>query len=619
MTHSAPTELQEVAKLIRYYVLTSTTAAGSGHPTSCLSAVDIMTALVFGGYFKADLDDPHHPNNDRLIFSKGHAAPLLYAIYAAAGKVTESELKRLRQIDSPLEGHPTPLFPYSEAATGSLGQGLGIGVGMALAAKLDKLSYQTYVLLGDAEMAEGAIWEAMQLAWHYQLDNLVAIVDLNGWGLVGETMLGYDAEAYLQRITPFGWHAVVVDGHNLQEICQVFDSLGQNRRQPTMIIAKTVKGAGISLPTGVNFHGKPLSAEQLTKALEELGTIKHDLQPTISKPPAQKPILPQPVGTVCTKVYQPGELVATREAYGQALAEAAAANSQIVALDADLSTSTFAYKLKEVDPERFLEMYIAEQNMISVATGLALRGKIPFCSTFAAFLTRAYDQIRMARYSNANLKLVGSHCGVSIGEDGFSQMGLEDIAMLRPILDVVIVYPADAVATVKLTKELAAQPKLGYLRTSRPKTAVIYEFHEEFPIGGSKILRSSPNDTITIIAAGVTLHEALKAYDVLRQTGIYVRVLDVYSIKPIDQQALLQASRDTRSLLVVEDHYQEGGIYGAVCEALAPHQDGPSVPIYSLAVTKMPRSGKPEALLAYEQIDAKAIVDKIRNILQLQV
>lgn len=613
MSDEQLTKLEELAKLIRYYILVSTTASGSGHPTSCLSATDVMTALMFGGYFKTDLENTQNPNNDRLIFSKGHAAPLLYSMYAAAGKITEEELLKLRQIDSPLEGHPTPLFAYSEAATGSLGQGLGIGVGMALSAKLDNLDYKTYVLLGDGEMAEGSVWEAIQLASFYKLNNLVAILDLNGWGLAGKTMLEDDAEAYLKRAEAFGWEAIVVDGHSLEDICEVFDSIGQISDHPIMIIAKTKKGAGITISEGTNLHGKTLNQEQLIEAIKEIGKIDREVNNEIAKPLSTKPTKTTTLPNVPTKAYQKSEQVATREAYGQALVELAAQNPNIVALDADLSSSTFAGRIKEVDPSRFLEMYIAEQNMVSVGAGMASRGKIPFCSSFAAFLTRSYDQIRMARYSNANIKLVGSHCGVSIGEDGFSQMGLEDIAMFRAILDSVVIYPSDAVSTVKLTKEIAQHKGLAYLRTSRPKTNVIYDNNEEFPIGGSKTLKTSAKDSITIIGAGVTLHEALKAYDILAKENITVRVIDLYSIKPIDEKTLIKANQETKAILVVEDHYQEGGIYGAVCETLMKYCNGTMSPIHSLAVTKMPRSGKPEELLAYEQIDANAIVDKIRN------
>jgi Transketolase len=615
--------LQKLSRLVRYYVLISTTAAGSGHPTSCLSATDLLVSLMFGGYFKADLDNPKDPNNDRLIFSKGHAAPLLYALYAAAGKLTEAELKTLRKMGSPLEGHPTPNFPYAEAATGSLGQGLGIGVGLALNAKLDNLNYKTYVLLGDGEMAEGSVWEAMQIASYYKLTNLVGIVDVNGYGLVGPTMLKQDLAAYVARIEAFGWEAITVDGHNLEEICEVFDSIEHFSDRPVMIVAKTEKGAGINLSEVANVHGKSLTTEQLAKALQNLGeidtTIVGQIQPPkpVSLTADTEPKTLKPV----TKDYQLGELVATREAYGQGLVELASENPKVIVLDADLSTSTFANRIKEVDSNRFLEMFIAEQNMVSVATGLALRGKIPFCSSFGAFLTRALDQIRMARYSQANVKFVGSHAGVSIGEDGFSQMGLEDISMFRCILDSIVLYPSDAVSTKALVKEMAKYSGIIYLRTSRPKVPVIYSTAEQFVIGGSKTLRSSKQDILTIVAAGVTVHEALKAYEILLRDGIIVRVIDLYSVKPIDTLTLSQAAQETKAILVVEDHYSEGGVYGAVSECLYNPDLVKTglVPIYSLAVNKLPRSGSSEELLAFVGIDAQAIVKKVNQIVdQLQ-
>jgi len=614
------TLLKKLAKLVRYYILISTTTAGSGHPTSCLSATDLLVALMFGGYFRADLDNPKNPNNDRLIFSKGHAAPLLYSLYAAAGKLTEEEIKTLRKINSPLEGHPTPNFPYSEAATGSLGQGLGIGVGLALHAKLANLSYKTYVLLGDGEMAEGSVWEAMQIASHYKLNNLVGILDVNGYGLVGPTMLHQDLQAYATRIEAFGWEAITVDGHDLEQICEVFDSIQNFSDRPVMIVAKTEKGAGINLPEIANVHGKSLTTEQLQKALENLGEIDTTILGQV-KPPEniQLSNTSQNLSTVkiTPKTYSLNELVATREAYGQGLAELASENPDVIALDADLSTSTFAYRIKEVDPNRFLEMFIAEQNMVSVATGLALRGRIPFCSSFGAFLTRALDQIRMARYSQANVKFVGSHAGVSIGEDGFSQMGLEDISMFRCILDSVVLYPSDAVSTKALVKEMAKHVGITYLRTSRPKVPVIYSSDESFVIGGSKTLRSSAKDEVTIIAAGVTVHEALKAYAILLQEGIVVRIIDLYSIKPIDGPTLIQAAQETKALLVVEDHYREGGIYGAVSEFLCNSREFSvkPIPIYSLAVNKLPRSGSSEELLAFVEIDAQAIVKKVKQII----
>ncbi len=610
-------KLEQLAQLVRYYSLVSTTTAGSGHPTSCLSATDLMVALMFGGYFKADLNDPKNPNNDRLIFSKGHAAPLLYALYAAAGKLSEEELLTLRKIDSRLEGHPTPNFEYTEAATGSLGQGLGIGLGMALNAKMDNLDYKTYVLLGDGEMAEGSVWEAIQLASYYRLNNLVGILDVNGYGLAGKTMVYDQIDVYSNRLESFGWEAIEVDGHNLEEICEVFDSINQISDRPVMIVARTKKGAGVDMPELANLHGKVLSKDQLQTALQILGEVDKTVIGEVATPNKIQPNPTKSSTKIETKNYQSSEQVATREAYGQALAELAAENQDIVVLDADLCTSTFSVRVKEVDPNRFLEMYIAEQNMVSTATGLALRGKIPFCSSFAAFLTRAMDQIRMARYSNANVKFCGSHAGVSIGEDGFSQMGLEDISMFRAILDSVVLYPSDATSAKALTKELVKHNGIGYIRTSRPKTPVLYESSETFEIGGSKTLRSSDKDLLTVVAAGVTLHEALKAADLLLKDNIYIRVIDLYSIKPLDGQTLVKAVSETKAIIVVEDHYKEGGIYSAVCEFLANPESKAIrfVPIYSMSVTKVPRSGTPESLLEYVGIDAMAIVKKVKELI----
>ncbi len=604
---------ETLSRLVRHFILTSTSAAGTGHPTSSMSAADLMTVLFFK-HLKADLKNTKNPNNDRVLFSKGHAAPLLYALYAAAGAIEAEELNTLRVLGSRLQGHPTPHFPYAEAATGSLGQGLSIGVGMALNAKyLDKVPYRTFVLLGDGEMAEGSVWEAMQLASHQKLNNLLAIVDVNRLGQSQATMLGHDTEAYVWRAASFGWQVVSVDGHNIEEIEKAFDTLlNTDDPRPKMIVAKTLKGSGVSfLADKDNWHGKALPPKELEKALLELGDIDLKLRGKIALPENKEPQKPA-VQKIPLPEYKLGESIATRKAYGLALARLASQYPEVVAVDGDTKNSTFAEILMQKFPERYFEIFIAEQNMVGVAVGLSLRGKVPFASTFAAFLTRAYDQIRMAPVSEASIKLVGSHVGVSIGEDGPSQMGLEDIAMFRAVHGSTILYPSDAVSTEKLTEAAILQKGVVYLRTSRPATPVLYGPQEEFPIGGSKTLRTSAQDKITLVGAGITLHEALKAADQLKQENISVRVIDCYSVKPIDEKTLRQAAQETKALIVVEDHWAEGGIGDAVLSALATTAHAP---VYKMAVTIMPSSGKPEELVELAQISAKAIVKKVKELL----
>jgi transketolase len=604
--------LEKFAKLIRYYILASTTEAGSGHPTSSLSATDLMTALLFGGFFRFDADHPEHPNNDRLIFSKGHASPLFYALWAAAGKVTEQELLTMRKFGSPLEGHPTVAFSYVEAATGSLGQGLSIGLGMALNAKyVDRLPYKTYVLLGDSEMSEGSQWEALQLASHYKLDNLVGIIDVNRLGQRGETMYGHDLNAYKKRISSFGWKTEVIDGHNPDEIFQAYRKALRTKDKPVMIIARTIKGKGVSfLEDRDGWHGKALNREQFQEAVKELGQIDKSVRGKMKRPDNRIPdeLTPQKAAEI---VYPLDKPVATRRAYGNALRRIYPQFPEMVVLDAEVSNSTYSEIFQKAYPERFFEMYIAEQNMAGTALGLQCRGKTPFVSSFAAFLTRAFDQIRMSQYSNANIKFCGSHAGVSIGEDGPSQMGLEDIAMFRAISNSVVLYPSDAVSTEKLVEESARRKGIVYIRTTRKDTPIIYGNSEEFPIGGSKVLRKSDNDRVGIITAGITLHEALGAYEALRQEGILIRIIDLYCIKPIDSATLQGAVRDIKTIITVEDHYAEGGIGEAVRSALAAVQ----TTIYSLAVRKMPRSGKPGELLDYEEISKNAIMSKVKEVL----
>jgi transketolase len=606
-------DLESIAKLIRYYSLVSTTEAGSGHPTSALSATDLMTGLLFGGTFRFDPDNPRHPNNDRLIFSKGHASPLFYALWAAAGKVTETEIMSLRKFGSPLEGHLTMAFPYTAAATGSLGQGLSIGVGMALNAKyIDNLPYRTYVLLGDSEMAEGSQWEAMEIAAYYKLDNLIGIIDVNRLGQRGETMYGHDLSVYKERVASFGWEPIVIDGHHLPDILSAYLHALQIKNRPTMVIAKTLKGKGVSFIENKNgWHGKALKKEELTKALLELGPINKQVTGQIAKPEDISPSK-QLVKEIRPVFYSREKPVSTRHAYGSALVRIFPRFSDMIVLDAEVSNSTFSELFKEVHKERFFEMFIAEQNMVGAALGLAIRGKMPFVSTFAAFLTRAFDQIRMSQYSRANIKFCGSHAGVSIGEDGSSQMGLEDIAMFRTLLDSVVLYPSDAVSTEKLVEAMAEHSGITYLRTTRMNTPILYRNDEVFRIGGSKVLKSNKTDVAAVVAAGITVHEALKAYEDLKAEGIYIRVIDLYSVKPLDAKTLTEAADEAKRIITVEDHFAEGGIGEAVAGMLACHP----APVYSLAVGRMPMSGKPDELLEYEGISNKAIVQKVKEIIK---
>lgn len=604
-------QLEDITKLIRYFSLVSTTEAGSGHPTSSLSAADLMTGLMFGQVFRFDVDRPDHPNNDRLIFSKGHASPLFYALWAAAGKVTEQELMTLRKFGSPLEGHPTMAFRYTEASTGSLGQGLSIGLGMALNAKfIDLLPYRTYVLLGDSEMSEGSQWEAMEVAAYYKMDNLVGIIDVNRLGQRGETMYGHDLSIYERKVSSFGWETMVIDGHSLTEILGAFEKALSVRDRPVMIIARTIKGKGVSFIEDKNgWHGKALKKEELARALEELGPVDTSIRGEIARPDDLRPVTQEPC-EVSGPSYPEEKPVATRRAYGNALARIFPRFPGIVVLDAEVSNSTFSEIFKEKYPDRFFEMFIAEQNMVGAALGLSRRGKTPFVSTFAAFLTRAFDQIRMSQYSDANIKFCGSHAGVSIGEDGSSQMGLEDIAMFRTLLDSVVLYPSDAMSTEKLVEETARHRGVVYIRTTRKNTPLIYDRNEEFQIGGSKVLRESDDDSVAVVGAGITLYEALAACDELRKEGIFVRVVDLYSVKPIDRKTLKNAARVVKAFITVEDHFAEGGLGEAVRSEMADID----IPIYSLAVRKMPRSGKPDELMEYEEISRNAIIRKVKEL-----
>jgi len=601
--------LKGIANQLRIHSIEATTAAGSGHPTSCCSAADIVATLFFS-QMRYDAKNPRYYNNDRFILSKGHAAPLLYAAWAENGFIPIPELLTLRQFTSELEGHPTPRLAFADVATGSLGQGLGVGVGMARAARLDNLDYNTYVLLGDGEIAEGAVWEAASLAGYYKLNNLIAIVDANRLGQSEATAFGHDVGVYEKRFAAFGWRTEIIDGHDIEEIVEVLNGVGLNE-QPLVIIAKTYKGAGVSfLQDKDGWHGKPLNKEESAKAIAELQpSAKSGLGVEIPKPNQ----LPEPANAVPANYppisYNLGDKIATREAYGTALARLGEVDLRIVAVDGDTKNSTFADKFFKKIPERSTECFIAEQNMVAVAMGLGARGKVPFASTFAAFFTRAYDQIRVAGISQSNIKLVGSHVGVSIGEDGPSQMALEDLAMMRAVVGSTVLYPADAVATEKLLEEMALIKGVCFLRTSRPKTPVIYGNDEKFPVGGAKILREG--NKVTIVSAGVTLFEALKAADLLKAEGINVTVIDAYSIKPLGKDVILAAAKKTgNTVITVEDHYAEGGLGDAVAGELSVE----GIKVHKLAVVGIPHSGKAEELLAKFGIDAAGIVKKVKSL-----
>ncbi len=604
--------LVQKATNLRIHSILSTSAAGSGHPTTCLSAADIVSALFFHG-MRYDRENAQNPNNDRFILSKGHAAPLLYAAYAEAGIIPADDLQTLRHIDSILEGHPTPRFEWTEVATGSLGQGLSLGLGMALNGKyLDKSDYRVYVLLGDGETAEGGVWEAAALASHYQLHNLVGIVDVNALGQSQRTMYAFDIDTYCKRFNAFGWQTIGINGHDFDEILPALEQAKSSIEKPTMIVAKTFKGKGVSfLENEDNWHGKPIpKGEQLDKALAELGPLHTGSSLQIEKPKSLDVQTVTP--TACEPPdYQFDDEVATRGGYGTGLAKLGTANPNVVALDGDTKNSTYAEQFMQLHPGRFFEMFIAEQNLVGAGIGLAKRGKIPFVSTFAAFLARAYDHIRMSAISQANIKYAGSHCGVSIGEDGPSQMGLEDIAMFRAIPDSVVLYPSDAVAAERLVAEAAAYEGIVYIRTSRPKTAILYDVDDKFPIGGSKVVKKSAADSVTVVTAGVTLHEALKAHEILAADGISIRIIDLYSVKPIDSETLIASAAETNNTVItVEDHYPEGGLGDAVLDAVATH----GVHVHKLAVVGIPRSGKPDELLEHHGISTNAIVQKVKEV-----
>jgi transketolase len=607
-------EIQEKAKLIRRWCLLSTTEAGSGHPTSCLSAADVATVL-FDRYFTYDLENPLNLYNDRFVLSKGHAAPLLYTLFAVAGAYPLEELKTLRKFGSRFEGHPVPKYKYAEAATGSLGQGLSVAAGLALAAKREGYRSKTYVLTGDGELAEGQIWEAANFAAHEKLDNLIAILDINRLGQSQETMFGHHIDEYVRKFKAFNFEVIAIDGHNYEEINQALQATQRPNGKPFAIVAKTFKGHAISfLENKDDWHGKVLKKDELEKALNEFGGVDDNLRFQLKKP--QQTELPQKAGNAFSThfSFEEEKEYATREVFGDVLAKLAEQNKEIYALDGDVMNSTFTQTFKKAHPERFVESYIAEQNMVSVGAGLSRMGKIPFVATFAAFLTRAADQIRMARVSEANIKFIGSHVGVSIGEDGPSQMGLEDMALFGTLPDTVVLQPSDAVSTAKLVAQMVSHQGFAYMRTLRPKTPLLYKNEENFSIGGSKVLRQSGNDRLTVAGTGITVFEALKAADELQKENISIRVVDCYSIHPVDADTLKKCLTETQQkiLVTVEDHFEHGGLGDFAAAALS----GKSGEVIKMAVRKISQSGTKDELLNDVGIDAAHIVAKVKSVLK---
>ncbi|WP_328937201.1 transketolase [Streptomyces tauricus] len=605
--------LTELGQQLRVDSVRAAAAAGSGHPTSSMSAADLM-AVLLARQLRYDFERPSHPGNDGFVLSKGHASPLLYAAYKAAGAIDDSELLTFRTLGSRLEGHPTPRrLPWVETATGSLGQGLPVGVGIALSGKrLDRVGYRVWVLCGDSELAEGSVWEAAEHAAYENLDNLTVIVDVNRLGQRGPTRHGHDLDAYARRFQAFGWHTVEVDGHDVEDIERAYGEAVSTAGQPTVVLARTLKGKGVaSVQDREGLHGKPLP--DADEAIEELGGVR-DLRVEIQQPPAARMLHAVRAGHLDLPRWETGDEVATRDAYGQALAALGSSRADVVALDGEVSDSTRAEFFAKEHPERFFECYIAEQQLVAAAVGLATRGWVPFASSFAAFLTRAHDFVRMAAVSGTGINLVGSHAGVSIGEDGPSQMGVEDLAMFRAVHGSTVLYPCDAPQTAALVATMAGLDGIRYLRTSRGAMPVLYGPDEEFPVGGSKVLRRSTDDRLTVVAAGVTVHEALKAADALAADGIAVRVVDLYSVKPVDRETLREAAEQTGCLLTVEDHHPEGGIGDAVLDAFL---DGRPTPrLVRLAVRDMPGSATPAEQLHAGGIDAESIVASVKLLVE---
>ncbi|MFJ7422920.1 transketolase [Streptomyces uncialis] len=614
-------QLEELGQQLRVDAVRAADAAGSGHPTSSMSAADLGGVLL-AHHLRYDFERPGHPGNDRLVLSKGHASPLLYALYRAAGVIDDVELLTFRQDGSPLEGHPTPRLPWVDVATGSLGQGLPVGVGMALAGKrLDRLPYRVWVLCGDSEMAEGSVWEGAAQAAYERLDNLTLIVDVNRLGQRGPTREGWDLDAHARKLGAFGWHTIEVDGHDVAAIDTAFQEAAATTDRPTAVIARTHKGRGVAeVEDQEGFHGKPLPHPE--RAVAELGgtrSVRIDVAKPSGTPPATAPdrtggdgTTPDRTGPVAAPRYRAGDEVATRDAFGAALAALGSARDDVVALDGEVGDSTRADAFGKAHPDRYFEMYIAEQQLIATAVGMRARGYLPFATTFAAFLTRAHDFIRMAAVSGTGIQLCGSHAGVSIGQDGPSQMGLEDLAMMRAVHGSTVLYPCDANQTARLVHHMAGLPGIGYLRTSRGASPVLYGPDEDFPVGGSRVLRAGDTDQVTVIGAGVTVHEALRAADLLATEGIAVRVIDLYSVKPVDSGTLRQAAEATGCLMTVEDHHPEGGIGDAVAGAFADGRPAPR--LIRLAVRNMPASATPAEQLHHSGIDAASIAAGVRSL-----
>ena len=602
---------RELAAQLRVDSIRSSDAGGSGHPTSSMSAADLM-AVLLDGHLKIDFEDPPNPAGDHLIFSKGHASPLLYACFKAAGAISDDELLSFRKLGSRFEGHPTPVIPWVDVATGSLGQGLPVAAGLALAAKrLDRSPSRVWCLCGDSEMAEGSIWEAFDHASHWELDNLVAIVDVNRLGQTGETMHGWNLDVYAERARAFGWHAIEVDGHDVEAIEDAYAQAESTSGSPTVIVARTKKGAGVkAVEDQPGKHGKPI--EDAEAAIAELGG-ERDLTVEISKPERLKgsdPLSAPDSGGLSPPRYEVGDEVATRKAYGEALKALGDARGDVVALDGEVSNSTYSEIFRDAHPDRYVELYIAEQQLVATAVALQRRGWKPFCSTFAAFFTRAYDFVRMAAVSRAEIKLCGSHAGVSIGEDGPSQMGLEDLAAFRAVHSSTVLYPSDANQAAQLVGLMSELEGISYLRTHRGALPVIYGPDDRFEIGGSRLARDG--DDITLVGAGVTLHAALAAAEELARDGVEARVIDLYSVKPVDAQTLARAAGETGAIVTAEDHWPEGGLGEAVLSALA--EAGESCPVRKLGVEIMPGSGTPGELLREAGIDAAAIATAAREL-----
>ena len=617
MTTSVAT-LKNLATELRIDSILSTTEAGSGHPTSCMSAAEVVSTLFFGE-MRFDPKAPQNPDNDRFVLSKGHSAPILYAAWAHAGLFPRADLLNLRRIDSDLEGHPTPRLSFVDVATGSLGQGICAAVGTALNARRIGSDYRTYVLLGDGEMAEGSVWEAADVALYHKLDNLCGIVDVNALGQSRHTQFEHRMDEIAARWNAFGWHTMIVDGHDVEALLHAFAAARAAKNNPTMILARTIKGKGVAAVEGKDgWHGRAFKkGEEVDKAIAELKAqlVSGGSSPSIPSPPAKQRATAAPdYSKIAAPSYKPGEQVATREAWGTALAALGAIDPRVVALDADVKNSTFSDRFEKAFSDRFYQNFIAEQVMVGAAMGLAARGAIAFATTFACFLTRAADFIRMAGLSNArhqlNVKLTGSHAGISIGEDGPSQMALEDLSMMRAVPDCAVLYPCDAVSAERLVAEMAAYHGLAYMRTSRPKTDIVYGLDERFPIGGSKVMYQSASDIATVVAAGVTVFEARKAYEQLKGEGIHIRVIDAYSVQPIDAATLIASAKATKgAIITVEDHYATGGLGDAVAEAVAPA----GFSVHRLAVRELPRSGQPTELLDRYGISARHIVDAVRR------